>query len=144
VRLSILGPSDPLPADVNDCSIICRLSYGNFSVMLPGDAGVEAEQRVVRRKTAPVKSTILKVGHHGSSTSTSPPFLRAVSPEVAVISCKERDSHGWAPKAMQPIKVRAIKIYRTDHDGTVIVESDGKGYTVKTLGEGLDEAPPSK
>ncbi len=142
VRLSVLSPSDPLPADVNDSSIVCRLSYGDFSVMLTGDAGVEAERRVLRRKGGPIKSTVLKVAHHGSATSTSPPFLRAVAPEVAVISCKERDSQRWSPKAAHAIKARGIRICRTDHDGTIIVESDGKGYTLKTLGQGLDEDPP--
>lgn len=141
VRFDILAPAEPLPADVNDCSVICRLSYGNFSVMLPGDAGIEAEKRALRRRGVLFKSTVLKVAHHGSDTSTSPAFLRAVAPEVAVISCKERTSERWDPKAVHPIKVRRIKIYRTDHDGTIIVESDGKGYTVRTLGEGLDEVP---
>lgn len=142
VRLSVLAPFDPLPDDVNDCSIICRLSYGDFSVMLPGDAGVEAERRALRKKAGPFKSTVLKVAHHGSDTSTSPAFLRAVAPEVAVISCKERDSQSWAPKAAHRIKVRGTRICRTDHDGTIIIESDGKGYTVKTLGEGLDIESP--
>ena len=116
VRLSVLSPSEPLLADVNDCSIVCRLSYGDFSVMLPGDAGVEAERGILRRKGGPVKSTVLKVAHHGSDTATSPTFLRAVAPEVAVISCKERDSQRWSPKAAHAIKALGIKIYRTDHD----------------------------
>jgi competence protein ComEC len=127
---------------VNDCSIVCRLSYGNFSIMLTGDVGAEEERKILRRRRRPLNSTVLKVAHHGSVTSTSAPFLRAVAPRVALISCKERDSLRWAPKAVQALKARGVKIYRTDHDGTIIIESDGNGYTVKALGEGLDEAPP--
>jgi competence protein ComEC len=138
----VLSPSEPLPADINDSSIVCRLVYKKFSVMFPGDAGIETERRIVRKKGGPLKSTVLKVAHHGSDTSSSPIFLRAVAPEVAVISCRERDSQRWSPKAVLAIKARGSKIYRTDHDGTVIIESNGDGYTIKTLGDGLDQSPP--
>ncbi|HOE28070.1 MAG: MBL fold metallo-hydrolase [Candidatus Aureabacteria bacterium] len=141
VRIDVLNPGEPLPSDVNDCSVVCRLSYGDFSIMLAGDVGVEEERRILRQRRVPLGSTVLKVAHHGSTTSTSAPFLRAVAPKVALISCKERDSQQWAPKVVQPLKARGVRIYRTDHDGTIIIESDGNGYTVKTLGEGLDEAP---
>jgi competence protein ComEC len=132
VTLSILGPTDPLPKKINDCSIVGRLVYGNVSFMLAGDAEAEAEKAVMRRRLG-IRSTVLKVGHHGSRTSTTPTFLRAVAPRVAIISCGTKAS-GNDPDAEHKLRRGRVKVYRTDVDGTIIVESDGKDYKVKTLG----------
>ncbi len=133
VTLSILSPTDPLPKNPNNCSIVSRLVYGNVSFMLTGDAEVEVEKAIMRRNLS-IKSTILKVGHHGSSTSSSPTFLRAVAPRVAVISCGTKET-GYAPDAEGKLRRQGVKVYRTDVNGTILVESDGKDYTVKTLGQ---------
>jgi competence protein ComEC len=137
VKISILSPSEPLPRNLNNCSIVCRLVYGEISVMFTGDAEAEAEGTIMRRNLG-IKSTILKVGHHGSNTSTSPPFLRAVAPEAAIISCSRKDS-GNSPPAESSLKRRGVTVYRTDIDGTILVESDGEDYTVKTR---IQEAYP--
>jgi len=130
VKISILHPSEPLPKNLNNCSIVSRLVYGEISFMFTGDAEVEAERTIMRRNLD-IESTILKVGHHGSDTSTSPTFLRAVDPEVAIISCGKKDS-GNSPPAERSLKRHGVTVYRTDIDGTILVESDGKDYTVKT------------
>lgn len=131
VKISVLSPTEPFFENLNNCSIVCRLVYGKISVMFTGDAETEAERTIMRRNLD-MKSTILKVGHHGSNTSTSPTFLRAVAPKVAIISCGRKDS-GNAPAAESPLKRRGVKVYRTDVDGTILVESDGgKDCTVKT------------
>lgn len=132
VTLSILSPTDPLPKNLNNCSVMSRLVYGNVSFLFTGDAEVEAEKTIMRKNLG-IRSTVLKVGHHGSSTSSSPTFLRAVAPKAAVISCGTKES-GYAPDAEAKLRRQGVKIYRTDLDGTVVVESDGKDYTVKTLG----------
>jgi beta-lactamase superfamily II metal-dependent hydrolase len=133
VTLSILGPTDPLPRKINDCSIVGRLVYGNVSFMLTGDAEAKAEKAIMRRHSG-IRSTVLKVGHHGSKTSTTPTFLRAVMPRVAIISCGTKAS-GNDPDAEAKLRRRGVKVYRTDVDGTIIVDSDGKDYTVTTLGQ---------
>jgi beta-lactamase superfamily II metal-dependent hydrolase len=139
VTLNILSPRDPLPRDVNDCSIVCRLVYGDVSIMFTGDAGEDMERKIVQHGGV-LKSTALKVPHHGSKTSSSSPFLRAVNPAIAVISCREKERRGTgAPHAVHKLKTRRSDIYRTDQDGTILFESDGKTYIIKTLG---DQAVP--
>jgi competence protein ComEC len=129
VTISVLSPTEPLSKNLNNCSIVCRLVYGEISVMFTGDAEVAAEKAIMRRNLN-IKSTILKVGHHGSDTSTSPTFLRAVAPKVAIISCGRRDS-GNSPHAESTLKGRGVTVYRTDIDGTILVESNGEDYIVK-------------
>ncbi len=130
VKIFILSPTDPLPENANDCSIVSRLVYGSISVMFMGDAEAEAEKAIMGRHFS-IKSTVLKVGHHGSSTSSSLTFLRAVDPKVAVISCAMKDS-GNAPPAESKLMRRGTKVYSTEVDGTILIESDGKGYEVRT------------
>ena len=130
VKISILSPTDSLPENLNNCSIVSRLVYGEMSFMFTGDAEVEAEKAIMGRHSY-IKSTVLKVGHHGSDTSTSLTFLRAVDPKVAIISCRRKDS-GNAPAAESKLRRRGTKVYSTDNDGTILVESDGDGYEVRT------------
>jgi competence protein ComEC len=129
VKIYILNPTEPLPDNLNNCSIVSRLVYDNISFLFAGDAEVEAERAIMRRSMN-IRSTVLKVGHHGSSTSTCPSFVRAVSPKVAIISCRRKDS-GNPPPAESRFNRNWTKVYRTDIDGTIRVESNGKNCIVK-------------
>jgi len=113
--------------DANDGSIIARLSYGDTSVMLTGDATKKTEEIILKNNSkSKLASTILKVGHHGSRTSTSDEFVKAVAPEYALISDGKSNNYGHPHRETLDIlgKIGA-KILRTDLSGTVIVKSDG-------------------
>ncbi|MDT8900017.1 ComEC/Rec2 family competence protein [Anaeroselena agilis] len=133
--LKILNP--PVPpiagdAGLNNNSIVARLIYGNFAMLLAGDAEREAEAAMVKKYgAAGLKSQVLKSGHHGSRTSSSPAFMKAVAPEAAVISVGAgNEYHHPHPSILKRYGDQKLKLYRTDTDGTVTVASDGKTYTI--------------
>ncbi|MDD5720871.1 MAG: ComEC/Rec2 family competence protein [Candidatus Pacebacteria bacterium] len=112
----------------NDGSVVARLSYGNTSIMLTGDAGTKTEQIILSENSQMrLKSTILKVGHHGSRTSSSPSYVKAVSPEYALISDGKDNNYGHPhPETLETLTKFGAKIFRTDLLGTIIVKSDGQ------------------
>ena len=113
--------------DTNDGSIVAKLTYGNTSVMLTGDAPMKTEQIILKENSAAeLHSTILKVGHHGSRASTSPQFVKAVSPDYALISVGKDNKYGHPHKeTLDTLTSFGIKIWRTDLLGTIIMKSDG-------------------
>lgn len=133
--LAILAPDKSLingtESDLNNNSIVAKLVYQNFSMLLTGDAESESEARMLKKDAAILKSVVLKSGHHGSRTSSSVPFLRAVSPEAVIISLgANNEYHHPHPSTIKKYQDKKIAIYRTDKDGTVTVSSDGKNYTI--------------
>ena len=110
------------PADANDISAVVLLRYGAFTALLTGDAPAEVEEELVARHGAALRADVLKVGHHGSRTSTSDAFLRTVQPELAVISCGVRNRYRHpAPETMERLARHGVPAARTDREGTVIV-----------------------
>ncbi len=132
--LKVLNPpATPFTGEaaVNNNSIVARLTYGNFAMLLAADAEQDAEAAMVKRYGAGLKSQVLKSGHHGSRTSSSAAFLKAVDPEAAVISLgKDNEYHHPHPSLLKRYADRKLKVYRTDTDGTVTVSSDGKTYKI--------------
>ena len=136
----VLGPSAQLVKegnvkgykhDPNNESVVGRLVFGDFSMMLTGDAEKKEEQAILAADSANVKSTILKSGHHGSKTSSSADFLRAVQPEAALISCGVNNDYGHPHKeTMKKYHALNIPIYVTAENGTITVTSDGKTYKI--------------
>jgi competence protein ComEC len=115
----------------NNNSVVLRLRYGRFSMLLAGDNEKEGEEEILRSPADILRSTILKVGHHGSSTSTSQAFLEAVKPKFAIISCGRRNKFHHPHRSTLDRLVQFCRVYRTDLDGTVIVRSDGERVEVK-------------
>lgn len=117
--------------DPNDMSIVIKSTYGSTSVMLTGDAEITPETDILKTwSKSDLKCNVLKVGHHGSSTSTTKAFLEAVDPTIAVISCGEGNKYGHPhDEVMSRLEAKGIKIYRTDTDGTVVLRTDGKVIT---------------
>ena len=111
-----------------------RVSYGDSSIMLTGDAEEYAEWYSL--SSFPEEyfdSTVLKLGHHGSSTSTSMDFFDAVSPEYAVGSMGEDNDYGHPHKeTVALLKENNIPFYRTDRDGTITIEMDGSKVSITT------------
>ncbi len=118
--------------DTNDMSLVLRLQYGATSFLFTGDAG-RSEESDILDAGYDVSATVLKVGHHGSSTSTSYPFLRAVAPQYAVISCGTNNSYGHPhDETLSRLRDADVTLYRTDLQGTVICRSDGKSVSFST------------
>lgn len=141
--LTLMGPPEPLltrkggKADYNNNSIVAMLAYGEFRMLLTGDAEKEEEAWLVEQYGDRLRATVLKVGHHGSYTSSSAAFLRRVQPQVAVISCGRNNSYGFPHK--EPLaRLREIgaAVHRTDRDGTVTVLTDGKSLAVRKEADG--------
>jgi competence protein ComEC len=112
----------------NDGSVVARLVYGKTSIMLTGDASVKTEKIILSENTlAQLDSDILKVGHHGSRTSTSPLFVKAVSPTYALISDGKDNKFGHPHQdTLNTLVSFGAKIFRTDLLGTIIIKSDGE------------------
>ena len=134
-QLKVLGPPKTaiagMESELNNNSVVLKLIYGEFSMLFTGDAEKEAEAAMLQNEPAVLKSTLLKVGHHGSNSSTSPPFLAAVSPEAALICVgANNDYHHPHPSTMKKLEQKKIPVYRTDLNGTITITTDGKTYKI--------------
>ena len=128
---SVLGPVEDYE-DLNDQSVIMRGQCGRSSVLFTGDQERGAEKDLVAACGDLLSSSLLKVGHHGSSGSSSPAFLDAVSPEYAVISCGEGNSYGHPHKeTLKRLEEREIMVFRTDLAGTIVFTVDDSGVHLK-------------
>lgn len=129
VVLSVLFPDrDVSEESSNDGSIVMRLTYGETEVMFTGDASLRVEREVLEHKEV-IQSDILKVGHHGSRTSTSREFLETVKPEFAVISLGKANKYGHPhEEVIGTLDSYGAKILRTDESGTIVMKSDGKKF----------------
>lgn len=118
-----------MPDDANNTSIVFKLVYGNTSFLFTGDAEREVEEQILDAGFD-VSADVLKVGHHGSSTSTSYPFLREVMPTYAVISCEMGNSYGHPhDETLSKLRDAAVTLYRTDLQGDIFCTSDGENIS---------------
>lgn len=127
VVIDILFPDRDVSSwATNDGGVVAHLSYGNTSIMLTGDVPVKTEKIILgENSTDTLKSTILKVGHHGSRTSTSDSFLKAVFPLYALISDGKDNKYGHPHKeVLDELSQFGAKILRTDLLGTIIIKCD--------------------
>lgn len=133
VVLEVLWPHGKMldgVEDANEISAVLQLHYGNFAALLTGDATEAVEQALVAEHGDALRAQVLKAGHHGSRTSSSPVLLDAVQPELVVISAGRRNFYGHpAPEVMDRLARRGIAVARTDRHGTVSVRTDGTGWT---------------
>ncbi len=114
---------------VNDESIVFRLDFGRRRFLFAGDVEADGEAELLQHHAAELHADVLKVPHHGSRTSSSWPFVTAVNPLVAVISCGEQNRfHHPNPAALAHYRGR--RVYRTDRDGTIVVSTDGSDLQV--------------
>jgi competence protein ComEC len=125
VEVDSLSPDRGDPpglAGINDQSLTVRLRYGPTTILLPGDLEAMGERRLVARHRAGMRSTILKIPHHGSRTSSTATFLAAVSPQVAVASLGYQNRFGMPhAKVIQAYRRIGSSLWRTDTDGAVVV-----------------------
>ncbi len=146
--MHILHPTSPSKSDLNNASIVVRLTFYGVSFLFAGDAESAAESQILNRGYE-LNSTILKVGHHGSKTSTSQAFLTAVKPEVAIIMCSKTNSYGHPhQETLNKLSAANVDIYRTDIHGSIVVSTDGHTYSINkepySYAENQQPPPPSE
>jgi len=130
--LAPFGEGENSGRDLNNNSVVLRLVYGRTSFLFMGDAGFEEESAILARGIA-LKSDVIKIGHHGSSTSTGDDFFGRVRPSISVISVGRVNRYGHpSPRAINIVNSLGSKLYRTDIDGAVTMTSDGKTIRIRT------------
>lgn len=128
-QMEVLGPIRPDAEEPNNTSIVLRVVYGNTSFLFTGDAQREEEQDILASGCA-MQSTVLKVGHHGSATSTTYPFLREVMPQYAVISVGKDNPYGHpTEETLSRLRDADVTVFRTDLQGDILCTSDGETVT---------------
>jgi competence protein ComEC len=149
VAIRVLWPpeekGDLAEADgANGVSLVLEVRLGSFSALLTGDAPAEVEETLLPRLLSP-SIQVLKLGHHGSRTSTSPELLERITPEVALISAGLRNRFGHPHAAvLRRLEARGVKVYRTDQDGTLTLQARKDGsYRVRQErgGAGFESIP---
>lgn len=129
VELLLLGPLYPSYDDLNNSSLVIMATFRENKFLFAGDMRWEAEKELVE-SGADLKADVLKVGHHGSYTSTSYVFLREVMPDHAVISCGKNNEYGHPhSEPMSRLRDAGVTIYRTDRLGTIVATSNGTEIT---------------
>jgi len=132
LEILALGPVRDNYGDLNNMSVILKISFGDISFLFTGDGEKDAEADILGTGLN-VNAQVLKVGHHGSVSSTSYDFLEAVNPDIAVISCKLDNEYGHPhQEVLDRLKAAGITVYRTDLMGDIILVTDGKSIERKT------------
>ncbi|WP_408956170.1 helix-hairpin-helix domain-containing protein [Natroniella sp. ANB-PHB2] len=130
VIFEILSPTEQTIKDLNNASIVGRLGYQDVSLMLTGDAEKDAESEMINNHNN-LASTVLKVGHHGSNTSTTNDFLKEVNPEVAIIQVGADNRYGHPSQVvLNRLEQNGVDIYRTDQHGDILMITDGVNYSI--------------
>ncbi|MEG6586823.1 ComEC/Rec2 family competence protein [Dendrosporobacter sp. 1207_IL3150] len=133
VTFNVLAPEKPFieESELNNNSIVGKVAFGKVSMLFTGDIEKEAEAKLIKNYSPKLKATILKSPHHGSETSSSMAFLRAVSPEVITISLgANNDYHHPHAKVLKRYKELKSQILQTDLAGTITIVTDGQSYNI--------------
>lgn len=143
LHISLLAPCSDEYKDLNDYSAVVSLTYGKTRFLMMGDAETLSEGEILQ-SGASLSADVLKLGHHGSSTSSSDAFVKAVDPKWGIVSCGEGNSYGHPHQETLALAEKLdIELLRTDLLGTIVMTSDGS--VVKygdTLSEGNADATP--
>ena len=131
-KLEVFAPNSAKYGGLNSYSVVTKLTCGEKSFLFTGDAEADSEKELIA-KGYDLKSDVLKCGHHGSSTSTTAAFLKAVHPGAAVISCGVNNDYGHPDKqVVSRLQKAGVTIYRTDLQDTILARCDGKTITFST------------
>lgn len=126
-NFEVFTPQNSNYEELNDYSPIMKLNFDETSYLFTGDAEKIAENEALTKYKTSLDSDVIKFGHHGSSSSSSPAFIEAVSPKYGIISCAKDNKYGHPHReTLNIIKKYNIKTFRTDTDGEIILTSDGK------------------
>jgi len=143
VRIVVLHPPadmKPVDHDINNYSVVLRVTYGEIDFLLTGDAEIKAE-RMLLASGMVLGSEFLKVGHHGSKTATTLMFLRSVAPGFGVISCGRNNKYDHPhASTLKHLTEANVAILRTDELGTIVVRTDGKKISINLKGQRFTRA----
>lgn len=129
-KIQVLAPNSAKYSDLNDYSIVLRVEFGSKSFLFTGDADTKSENEQLEKGLS-LKADVLKVGHHGSRTSSAQRYLDAIAPSYAVISLGTGNTYGHPhSEAMTRLLGTGAVIYRTDLNGTIIFTTDGSKISV--------------
>jgi len=146
LTFTILPPAEPLieESKLNNNSTTVRLDFKDFSCLFTGDIEKKREGQLLIKSRDNLNVDILKVAHHGSSSSSSSIFVKSVKPKISIISCGEGNQYGHPhQETLALLQNLVIEIYRTDLNGTILIETDGVDYQVFTEKESI-RAPPAE
>jgi len=131
LKIEVLSPpKSQYQDDINENSIVLKVTYKKVSFLFMGDAGLEAENSIMTTGYN-LKSDILKVGHHGSSSASGSSFLAKVKPSISMIEVGAGNDYGHpTQKTLSALQNTGSKIYRTDTNGNIVVTTDGLSYSV--------------
>lgn len=132
--MKIIGSISAPNGNLNNYSTVMKVSFGEMDLIMTGDAETEVEEEILEKYQKELDAEILKMGHHGSDTSTSDEFLEAISPEYALISTKIGNKYSHPIKStMQKLEKAGVEVYRTDENGTVevIITSNDVTFSCK-------------
>lgn len=130
-KITVFSPTKDLYEDLNNYSPVIKIEYGKTSFLFTGDAEKDVEKEILA-SNGDISADVLKVGHHGSSTSTTQDFLNKVHPIIGVISVGQDNSYNHPnDDTLKRLTENKITIYRTDKDGTVVLSSDGSNIIKK-------------
>lgn len=143
-KCTIFAPNSSKYENLNDYSIVIKLTFGKTSFLFTGDAESVSEQEMMS-KDFDLRADVLKIGHHGSDSSTTKEFLKAVSPKYAVISAGRDNSYGHPTQTtLERLSNSEIQVFRTDESGTIIVTSDGETIKFDKKASAIKpQAPPA-
>lgn len=131
LSIDILAPNKDKYEELNNYSAVLKLTYRENSFLLMGDAEKLSEKEIMAVSGMDVSADLIKVGHHGSNTSSGEEFLKRVNPQNAIIMVGEGNTyHHPAIAALNMLSSLNIHVYRTDNDGTILAESDGKTINI--------------
>ena len=145
--LTILPPANPLIKDskLNNNSVVVRVDFKDFSCLFTGDIEKKREEQLLTKSRSNINVDILKVGHHGSSSSSSPLFIKSVGPKTAVISCGQGNKYGHPhQETISLLQSLGIEIYRTDLNGTILIKTDGIDCQIFKEKESIRASPVAK
>lgn len=131
IALSVLGPVSQ-NEELNNMSVVVKVEYKESSFLITGDCSFDEEDELMENDYNALESDVIKIGHHGSSGSTSADWLEAVNPQIGVISVGNGNSYGHPTKTvLDRLDDFDVEYYRTDVVGTVVIETDGKAISVQ-------------
>ena len=136
LTFNVLHPGENIESySLNNASIVLHLEYEDISFLFTGDLEASGEDEIVN-SNIDIESTVLKVAHHGSRTSTQEHFLEEVSPEVAIIQVGKDNRYDHpSPEVINLLQSKRVDIYRSDYHGDIVINTDGKDYSVSTAME---------
>lgn len=144
IKVQVVAPNRSGYDELNNYSAVVKLIYADISFLFAGDAGELSENEMLT-SGYDLKADVLKVGHHGSDTSSSRSFLSRVQPKIGIISVGNNNSYGHpAQTALDNLTAVGSKIYRTDQAGTIVVESDGENIALNAVPSEIKPRAPDQ